>query len=212
MNAATKPDVSLPAPGLAPAAPGGLAAAPGGARPVREASPREVQEWLRRGEAVVVDVREPDEHARERLAGARLLPLSRFDAERAATWASPRQKLVFHCRGGSRSADACRRAAHLAARGCEIVNLTGGLEACKAAGLAVETDRRAPRVSIMRQVQIVAGGLVLTGSLLAWLVNPAFVGIAGFIGAGLLFAGLTGTCALASVLAALPWNRVASSR
>jgi hypothetical protein len=59
----------------------------------------------------------------------------------------------------------------------------------------------------MRQVQMTIGVLALTGSALAWFVHPAFVGIPAFLGAGLIFAGASGTCALATVMSAMPWNK-----
>jgi len=152
-------------------------------------------------------VREPDEHARERIAGARLVPLSRFDPAQAAAVAKPGQRIVMHCRGGRRSSDACRLSAPLAARGVEIVNMTGGIEAWKSASLPVEMDRSVSRISVMRQVQIVVGAFVLTGALLAWFVHPAFAVIPAFFGAGLLFAGVSGTCGMALLLERMPWNR-----
>jgi UDP-3-O-[3-hydroxymyristoyl] glucosamine N-acyltransferase len=77
-----------------------------------------------------------------------------------------------------------------------------------AAGLPVAEDRRAP-IEIMRQVQIVAGSLVLAGVLLGAFVAPGFYGLAGFVGSGLVFAGASGTCAMANILRRMPWNRPA---
>jgi rhodanese-related sulfurtransferase len=173
----------------------------------RDASPRDVHAWLRAGECVLIDVREPDEHARERIPGSRLLPLSRFDPRQAAAWARPGQKIVLHCRSGRRSSDACRLASLLAERGLVIHNLTGGIEAWKKDALPVEVNTKVPGLSVMRQVQLVIGLGVLAGSALAWFVDPRFIGIPAFFGAGLTFAGATGTCALASLLARMPWNR-----
>lgn len=173
------------------------------------ANPREVLEWLRAGEAVLVDVREPDEHARERIEGARLLPLSRFDPAEASALLKPGQRLVFHCRSGGRSVDACRRAAVLAQHGVAVVELSGGIEAWKRASLPVAVDTSVARLSIMRQVQLVVGLGVLAGSGLAWFVHPAFLALPAFFGAGLTFAGATGVCGLASVLGAMPWNSAA---
>ena len=85
--------------------------------------------------------------------------------------------------------------------------LDGGLEAWKRAGLPVIEDRSAP-LPLMRQVQIVAGSLVLLGVVLGFLLGPAWFGLAGFVGAGLVFAGVTGFCGMARLLARLPWNRV----
>ena len=79
------------------------------AKPITEATPRQVQQWLRSGETVLIDVREPDEHAREHIAGSRLIPLSRFDAAQAASCAKPGQRIALHCRSGMRSMDASRR-------------------------------------------------------------------------------------------------------
>lgn len=59
----------------------------------------------------------------------------------------------------------------------------------------------------MRQVQITAGSIVVTGAILAATVNLAFIWLSGFIGAGLVFAGSTGWCGMAKMLAVMPWNR-----
>jgi hypothetical protein len=63
----------------------------------------------------------------------------------------------------------------------------------------------------MRQVQIVAGLLVLTGVVLGFVLNPAFFGISAFVGAGLTFAGISGWCGMAKLLALMPWNRRAAA-
>jgi rhodanese-related sulfurtransferase len=173
---------------------------------ISEASPRQIHQWLKSGEAALVDVREPDEHARERIAGARLVPLSSFDPKKALGAARSGQRLVLHCRGGVRSLNAAQQAAPWAG-GTALISMAGGLEAWKKEGLPVEVDARVSRVSVMRQVQLVIGAGSLAGSALAWFVHPAFVAIPAFFGAGLLFAGATGTCGLALLLARMPWNR-----
>ncbi|MBX3377873.1 MAG: rhodanese-like domain-containing protein [Phycisphaeraceae bacterium] len=173
----------------------------------REASPKQVGAWLRSGECVLIDVREPDEHARERIPGSKLLPLSRFDPQQAAAMARPGQRVVVHCRSGRRSSDACRMAASLAEMGVPVVNMTGGIEAWKAESLPVQVNTKVSGISVMRQVQLVIGVLALAGSALAWFVDPRFVAIPAFLGAGLTFAGATGTCALASLIGRMPWNR-----
>jgi rhodanese-related sulfurtransferase len=93
--------------------------------------------------------------------------------------------------------------------GVEAFNLAGGIEAWKQAGLPVEVDRAVSRISIMRQVQIVAGSFVLAGAALAYWVSPWFLIVPAFFGAGLLFAGLSGTCGMAALLSVMPWNRAA---
>jgi rhodanese-related sulfurtransferase len=174
---------------------------------VVEVSPREVGEWLKAGACVLVDVREADEHARERIAGARLVPLSRFDAAEAARGLKAGQRLVFHCKGGKRSADAARLAMQELGAAAAVVSMSGGIEAWKGAGLPVVENAKVSGVSVMRQVQLVIGVGVLGGCVLAWLVHPGFLGVPAFFGAGLTFAGATGTCALATALGKMPWNR-----
>jgi rhodanese-related sulfurtransferase len=174
---------------------------------VREVEPREVAAWLASGEAVLVDVRETDEHAREHIEGAMSMPLSSFDPQSLDALSRRGARIVFQCKGGKRSAEATRLTL-VAGPSCDAASLKGGLDAWKAAGLPTRRDRRAPALSVMRQVQLTVGLGVLAGSALAWFVDPRFVAVPAFFGAGLAFAGATGTCALASVLAAMPWNRV----
>lgn len=175
-----------------------------------EATPRQVRDWLAVGEAILIDVREADEHARERIAGSRLLPLSQFDPGQAAAHATAGQMIILHCRSGRRSTDACRMAAPLVERGVTVMNMIGGIEAWKQEALPVELDTKMSGISVMRQVQLVIGLCVLAGAALAWFVDPWFLAIPAFFGAGLTFAGATGTCALATVIGWLPWNRIKS--
>lgn len=171
-------------------------------------SPESAARLLREGGATLVDVREPDEHARERIPGARNLPLSRLDQVELAVLDG--RPVLFHCRSGARTQGS---AARLAAKAglCEAFAVEGGLEAWKRAGLPVAEDRRQP-LELMRQVQIAAGSMVLLGVLLGMAVAPAFYLLSGFVGAGLVFAGVTGACGLARVLRLMPWNRQAGLR
>jgi len=84
--------------------------------------------------------------------------------------------------------------------------LDGGLDAWKKAGLPVALDRSQP-IDIIRQVQIAAGSLVLMGMLLGTLFSPGFYALSAFVGAGLVFAGVSGFCGMAHLLALMPWNR-----
>jgi rhodanese-related sulfurtransferase len=153
--------------------------------------------------AVLVDIREADEHARERVPGARNRPLSRLTSLES----SGAQTVIFHCRSGARTAANAPRLA--SATGCQAYILEGGLDAWKRAGLPVETDTRQP-IEIMRQVQITAGSLVLLGVVLGLWVSPAFFALSAFVGAGLVFAGVSGWCGMARMLAFMPWNRRAT--
>lgn len=165
------------------------------------------QRMLQAGECVLIDVREPDEHAAERIEGAKLVPLSSLKVEELARAATSSKTIVMHCKGGKRSADACRLAQPLTQHGIRLYSLAGGIEAWKRHGQPVTRSDTKTGISVMRQVQMTIGVLALTGSALAWFVHPAFVGIPAFLGAGLIFAGASGTCALATVMSAMPWNK-----
>lgn len=170
-------------------------------------SPARAAELMRAG-AVLIDIREADEHARERIPGARHHALTRID--RNAPIHKGDDVLIFHCRSGARTkGNAARLAA--ATPQCESYILEGGLDAWKKAGLPVTLDRSQP-IDIMRQVQIAAGSLVLAGVLLGAFVAPGFYALSGFVGAGLLFAGVSGFCGMARLLAVMPWNRRAQAK
>lgn len=155
-----------------------------------------------RGEVLLIDVREPAEHAREHIAGATLMPLSTFDAARLPAHGGKR--VVVHCASGKRSAEAARR---LEAAGVtNVYNFVGGLPGWRAAGYPVAEDRNAP-LPIMRQVQIVAGGLALLGVVLGFALHSGFFLLSGAIGAGLMLSGITGNCMMANLLLKLPYNR-----
>lgn len=150
--------------------------------------------------ALLIDVREADEYARERVPGARNHPLSRLGAiqSRGA------EAVIFHCRSGARTAGNAKQLA--GATDCQAYLLEGGIDAWKKAGLPVEIDRRQP-IEIMRQVQITAGSLVVLGVVLGVFAAPAFLALSAFVGAGLVFAGVSGWCGMARLLALMPWNR-----
>lgn len=166
---------------------------------VHDVDAKTLRAWLESGHAVLVDVREPDEHLRERVAGAKLMPLSRFDPSGVPSG----RRVVLHCRSGSRSREAAQRL--LAAGRTEAFHLSGGLSAWKDAGLP--TIRTRVPISIIRQVQITIGVMVLATVALGAIHSPWWLAATAFMGAGLLFAGATGTCALAGLISLMPWNR-----
>jgi rhodanese-related sulfurtransferase len=154
--------------------------------------------------AILVDIREADEHARERVPGARHLPLSRLDeADIAVHQGRP---VIFHCRSGARTLSNAGRLADRFGGDCEAYAVEGGLDAWRKAGLPVVTDRRAP-LELQRQVQIGAGSLAFLGTLLGLTVSPWFFAVPLFVGGGLMVAGVTGFCGMAVLLTRAPWNR-----
>lgn len=169
---------------------------------LHEVDAQTLKSWIDADKVVLIDIREPDEYTREHIPGSRLVPLSSFDP---TDFPQEHEKIgVFHCGSGMRTTEA---AAKILSTGFkEIYHLNGGLGAWKEAGLPLNVNRKAP-ISIMRQVQLIAGGLVVLGVVLAVLVSPWFMALSAFVGAGLMFAGASGTCAMASLLAFMPWNR-----
>lgn len=172
---------------------------------IRTITPNQARELLAQG-AVLIDIREADEHARERIPEARLVPLGTVG--HSAFAGAGAKQVIFHCRSGARTKANARTLA--SAVSCDTYMIEGGLDAWKQAGLAVVTDRKQP-IEIMRQVQIAAGSLVLLGVLLGATISPLFYALAGIVGAGLTVSGVTGTCAMARLLRVMPWNRVSEA-
>lgn len=165
-------------------------------------SPAKLKELIDQTSVILVDVREPAEHAAEHISGSLLIPLSRFDPAQVPV--DPNKPTVLYCRSGNRSAQAAQK---LFATGVqEVTHLEGGLLAWTALSYPTEIKRNAP-ISLMRQVQITAGSLVLLGTLLGAFISPWFLVLSGFVGSGLIFAGVTDTCAMAMLLAKMPWNQ-----
>jgi rhodanese-related sulfurtransferase len=155
----------------------------------------------------LIDVRTPAEYDEVHVEGARNIPLDRLDpraiaAEHAGKTGGP---LYFVCKSGGRSQKACEQM--IAAGVNDVVSVEGGTSACEAAGLKVARSGRKV-MSLDRQVRICAGGLVVLGAVLGHFVNPAWHALSAFIGAGLVFAGVTDTCGMAMMLAKMPWNQV----
>lgn len=161
----------------------------------------ELKQRLDNNQVLLIDVREPGEFSAERIPGARLMPLSKFDPKSIP---DTDKEVVLYCRSGKRSEIAAQRLLEEGWR--SVTNLKGGITSWKAAGLPIDKDANAP-ISLIRQVQIVAGSLVLAGTVLGATVNPRFLFLSGFVGAGLVFAGVTDTCALGMLLSKLPYNQ-----
>lgn len=170
-------------------------------------APRDLAALRERRDICLLDVREAFEFAEERIPGAVLEPLSALDAESVASRCGGHDVVVV-CRTGARARDAAWR---LTTAGLPARVLDGGLEAWASEGLPVERPVGAPRLPVMRQVQIAAGSLVVLGVALGTTVSPWFLALAGFVGCGLVFAGVTGWCGMALLLAKMPWNRVAAT-
>jgi glyoxylase-like metal-dependent hydrolase (beta-lactamase superfamily II) len=149
----------------------------------------------------LLDVRTVLEFQSEHIEGARSIPLDQLDARLDEI--PDRGEIVVVCRTGVRATIA---AESLARAGRRAQVLDGGIVAWRRAQLPVREGRK--RLAVDRQVQLIAGGMVLAGVALGTLVSPWFLALSAFFGAGLTFAGATGTCGLALLLMKLPWNRL----
>ena len=151
---------------------------------------------------LLIDVRTPGEFSRVHADGARLMPLDRLDADAVRGACAGDAPVYLLCQSGARAAQAARK---LGAAGVDAVVVEGGTSAWKSEGRPVKRGRQV--ISLERQVRIGAGILVLTGLLLGWFVHPGFLFLSALVGAGLVFAGVTGACGMAFVLGKMPWNQ-----
>ena len=171
-------------------------------------SPRDLAAKKQGGEPVeLIDVRTPVEYQELHCVFARNVPLSDLDPKAVMTGrnGTSDKPLYVICRSGSRGKQACEK--FLAAGFTNVVNVEGGTSAWAECGLPVNRGKKA--ISLERQVRIAAGAIVLLGAVLGLLVHPYFLGLSAFVGAGLVFSGVTDTCGMGMLLARMPWNRVA---
>ncbi len=162
-----------------------------------------LKKWLENNEAILIDVREPAEHEAKKIDGANLIPLAKICKNSLPQYKN--KKLVLHCASGKRSSNACQKLLSEDPN-LEVYNLEGGILAWIAQGYEIKTSGKF-FLPLDRQVQLTIGLGVVIGSVLGYLVNPKFFLLSGFFGAGLIFAGLSGCCALAILLAKMPWNK-----
>ena len=174
---------------------------------VKTIDPLEVRRLIDAGyELNLIDVRTPIEFREVHAVGAKNIPLDELKAEELIRDRGENtEPFYFICRSDSRGKKACEA---VIAAGCpDVVNVAGGTIAWDDLGLPVVRGKKA--MSLERQVRIVAGTIVFTSVALSWLLQqPAIAGVAAFIGAGLVFAGVTDTCGMAMVIAKMPWNKV----
>lgn len=151
----------------------------------------------------LIDVRTPLEHREIHLPEAQLMPLDVLDTAAIKQQHGTGRECVVICRSGKRALAAAEK---LCAAGMENIHvLEGGMLAWNDAGLPAKHGEKV--MSLERQVRIAAGAIVFIGVLLAHFINPAFIWLSGFVGAGLVFAGITDTCAMGMMIARMPWNK-----
>ena len=176
---------------------------------IQHISVEALHEKMEAGETLnVVDVRTPAEFQSVHIQEARCVPLDKLDPEKLPEQVpNPDAPIYVVCKSGQRSKQACDRL--LTTHPDKTVLVEGGTDAWVKAGYPVE--RSAKKVlPLNQQVQITAGALVVLGVVLAAAVNPWFMLISGFVGCGLIMAGITGLCPMANLIAKMPWNQLGS--
>lgn len=152
----------------------------------------------------LIDVRMPSEYREAHVGFAKNIPLDQLDpATVQQSRGSSGEPLYVICQKGGRGNTACQKL--LAGGLTNVINVEGGTSAALGTDLPITRGKKA--ISLERQVRIAAGSLVLIGVLGAYFVHHYFLGLAGFVGAGLVFAGVTDICGMAMLLARLPWNK-----
>ena len=170
-------------------------------------TPRRLHDRLQHGQDPhLLDVRTQAEYAEVHVTGVHLAPLDSLDASGLATvnGFGKDQPLYIFCRSGNRAKQAADKLEKSGYQQCQVVE--GGTMAWIEAGLPV-TRGTGTVISLERQVRIAAGTIVVSGVLLAYFVNPAFIWLSGFIGAGLTFAGITDWCGMGMLISRMPWNQ-----
>jgi len=153
-------------------------------------------------EIAFINVCTPAEYKEKHIEGVKNLPLDEIELRVGEL--ADKKTIYIHCRSGNRSQKAVQKLHELGVK-AELVNVDGGLLAWEEGNLPTRSLGKS--LPIIRQVMIVAGSLVLSGVVLGVFVNVNFLILSGFVGAGLVFAGVSGWCGMAFLLAKMPWNK-----
>ena len=151
---------------------------------------------------LIIDIREPDEYVREHIPGSINIPLNQLDEKNFSD--QKETPVIFYCKLGSRTSMAKQTLINTGFK--NIYCLKDGIEQWKRCGNQIKKNKKYP-LEIMRQVQIVAGILIIIGVILSYLISPWFNMLSAFVGMGLLLAGISGFCGMAKLLKFFPWNQ-----
>jgi rhodanese-related sulfurtransferase len=152
----------------------------------------------------VIDVRMPAEYNSQKLDNTINIPLQNLQSGQLTSIPPSAKSVTLLCQSGNRAQMAASALEACGAQ-CEVVVVEGGLSALASAGVTLKKGSSAIW-SLERQVRVAAGALTLLGILLSF-IHPYFLGISAFVGAGLIFAGVTDYCGMALLLARMPWNK-----
>lgn len=170
-------------------------------------SPKEFAQLASQGGVILLDVRTPMEYQQVHAVPAINEPLDKLEPLATATrhGLTRQDKVYVICKSGARAKTAGQK--FIDAGFEKVISVEGGTDAWVAADLPV-LRTQSKVLPLQQQVFIVIGAMVVLGVLLGYFVHPAWLILAGFPGCGLIFAGLTGLCPLAMLMAKMPWNQV----
>lgn len=168
----------------------------------QQSTPHEALRAYQESNACLIDVRSSGEFQSVHAQGAVNLPLEAVDVKAVEQLAGQGRSVYLLCQTGGRAAQAYQR---LLDCSFPIFVVEGGTSAWVREGLPIIGNKDS--ISLERQVRIAAGSLVLLGVVLSLLIPKALF-LSAFVGAGLIFSGITDTCGMALLLAQMPWNRV----
>lgn len=168
-------------------------------------SPLQASQLIEQG-AVLVDIRDHTDYLREHIPQAISLPLTEITTGKTVE-GSGEQPVIFHCQAGMRTTNSADELMKVVSSG-KVFLMSGGINAWKGAALPTVEDKKQP-LPIIRQVHITAGILILLGVIAGFAVDSRLFLLSGFVGAGLVFSGVSGFCGMASLLQKMPWNRPA---
>lgn len=155
--------------------------------------------------AILIDIRSQDEFARKHIEQAISIPIDKLAQHDFRAYEN--KTVIFQCLSGMRTQqNFTLLQANCANHVQKMYILEGGLMAWEKAKLPMQQNSKVA-LDIMRQVQLIAGGLVLFGVILGTWFSPIFYALSAFVGAGLMFAGATGFCGMARLLMIMPWNK-----
>lgn len=152
-------------------------------------------------EICLIDVRNVDEYRKEFIEGAHIMPLNLISAENLSS-----RSAVLYCLAGIKSQKACEKLLEQDPT-LDLYSLEGGLTAWKDAGFATLCSSPKLVMPLERQVQILAGSLIVISLILGFSFSPVFYSFSWAIGIGLILSGITGQCATLKILSYMPWNR-----
>jgi len=173
-------------------------------------SPSDFLQLASQTKTILLDVRTPVEYQQVHAQNAILEPLDQLnpDAVTAKYELSKQASIYVICKSGARAKTAGQK--FIDAGYQQVFSIDGGTDAWVAANLPV-IRAQSKVLPLQQQVFITVGFLVITGVAIGHFVHPAGLLLSAFVGCGLIFAGLTGTCALAMILAKMPWNKVSNA-